>query len=124
MFQHPILIVEDEPDGQEVVSRILRVVNIPYEVVGDGQEAWEMLQTRPYSAAIIDLALPGLNGMDLLRNVRRLAPNPALPCIAVTAYHTPELKREAIQEGFDAYFPKPLDRTMLVSALGNYADNS
>jgi CheY-like chemotaxis protein len=116
--QLPILIVEDEPDGQELVSRMLDIMNIPHEVAGDGESAWSYLSTRQYAAAIIDLALPGMDGVELLKRVRANGPTQSLPCIAVTAYHTPELKQQAVETGFDAYFPKPLDKTLLINALG------
>ncbi len=117
MFNQPVLIVEDEPDGQELVGRMFAVVNIPYAVAENGEEAWQMLSTREYGAAIVDLALPGIDGIELLRNIRADARLRTLPCIAITAYHTPELKQQALAEGFDAYFAKPLDRTMFLSAL-------
>ena len=119
MSQLPILIVEDEPDGQEVVSRIFTVANIPVEVAGDGESAWEMLQANAYSAAVIDLALPGMDGIELLRNIRADAGLADMTCIAITAYHTPELKQQAISQGFDTYFAKPIDTTLFLNALDN-----
>src|SRR5512139_332731 len=117
MSDSPILIVEDEPDGQELVSRMLTVVGIPVEVGPDGEVAWNMLSTKEYRAAIVDLALPGMDGIELLRKIRSDTKLASLPCIAITAYHTPELKQQALAEGFDAYFSKPLDRTLFLGAL-------
>jgi CheY-like chemotaxis protein len=119
MSDQPILIVEDEPDGRELVSRLLAVVNIPFEVAVDGEDAWDKLQTRPYSLAIIDLALPGMDGIELLRKIRADQALSGLPCLAITAFHTPELKQRAIAEGFNTYLPKPIDRTILLGALDN-----
>ncbi|MBN1431092.1 MAG: response regulator [Anaerolineae bacterium] len=117
MSASPILIVEDEPDGQLLVSRMLAVVGINVEVASDGETAWNMLGTKSYKAAIVDLALPGMDGVELLRKIRSDAELAGLPCIAITAYHTPELKQQALTEGFDAYFAKPLDRTLFLGAL-------
>jgi CheY-like chemotaxis protein len=117
MSDSPILIVEDEPDGQELVSRMLTVVGITVEVAPDGELAWNMLTSKAYRAAIVDLALPGIDGIELLRKIRSDIKMAKLPCIAITAYHTPELKQQALAEGFDAYFAKPLDRTLLLGAL-------
>lgn len=117
MSDSPILIVEDEPDGQELVSRMLTVVGIPVEVAPDGEIAWSMLKAKSYRAAIVDLALPGMDGIELLRKIRSDIKLANLPCIAITAYHTPELKQQALAEGFDAYFSKPLDRTLFLGAL-------
>src|SRR5512139_3153296 len=117
MGDSPILIVEDEPDGQELVSRMLTVVGITVEVAPDGELAWNMLTSKAYRAAIVDLALPGIDGIELLRKIRSDIKMARLPCIAITAYHTPELKQQALAEGFDAYFAKPLDRTLFLGAL-------
>ena len=121
MYTYPFLIVEDEPDGQELVSRMLQIANVSVDVAGDGEQAWEMLSNSTYSAAIIDLALPGMDGIQLLGHIRADERLSALPCVAITAFHTPELKQQALAGGFDAYFAKPLDRTLFLEALFNLA---
>jgi two-component system cell cycle response regulator DivK len=117
MFENPILVVEDEPDGQELVSRMLKVINISVEVAGDGETGWDMLHEKDYTMAIIDLALPGMGGIELLSKIRSSDDLRFLPCVAITAYHTPELKQQALSTGFDGYFAKPLDRTLFLEAL-------
>ena len=117
MSNYPVLVVEDDPDGQEVVSRMLAQVNVKVEIAGSAEEAWAMLQAKQYAGAIIDLALPGQDGFQLLNGIRGDAALRGLRCIAVTAYHTPELKRDALQYGFDGYFAKPLNRTLFLGAV-------
>jgi two-component system OmpR family response regulator len=119
MYEFPFLIVEDEPDGQELVSRMLQVAGVSVEVAGDGETGWDMLQSNTYTAAVIDLALPGMDGIQLLNHVRSSDALSSLPCVAITAYHTPELKQQALAAGFDSYFAKPLDRTIFLEALFN-----
>ncbi len=119
MHEFPFLIVEDEPDGQELVSRMLQIAGVSVEVADDGETGWEMLQSNTYAAAIIDLALPGMDGIQLLNQVRSSNDLNTLPCVAITAYHTPELKQQALEAGFDFYFAKPLDRTIFLEALFN-----
>jgi CheY-like chemotaxis protein len=117
MINGAILAVEDEPDGQELISRMLKIANVAVDIASDAEQAWEMLSTQAYGLAIIDLALPGMSGNELLRQIRATPELAGLPCIAVTAYHTPELKQQCLAEGFDAYFPKPIDRTLLIGTL-------
>jgi CheY-like chemotaxis protein len=114
---HKILIVEDEPDGQELVARMLSQVSVPVDVVGTAEDALELLEVNEYGAVVIDLALPGMDGFQLLGHIRGDSELSGLTCVAMTAFHTPELKRQAIQDGFDAYFAKPLDRTRFLGAL-------
>lgn len=117
----PILIVEDDPDGQEMVATILEHMNFLVEVVSNAEEAEERLfdAATSYRAVIIDLALPGKDGWELLNLIQNSAKTNHLPCIAVTAYHTSKLREETIRAGFAAYFPKPLDATSLGRELEN-----
>ena len=109
MINWRVLVVEDDVDGQEVVGHILRHYNIAADIVSTGEEALDRLAADKYSLAIIDLALPQIDGWTLLASIKS---NPAiaeLPCIAVTAFHSAEVAVKAIDAGFKAYFPKPLD---------------
>ncbi|MCK6578685.1 MAG: response regulator [Anaerolineae bacterium] len=114
-----LLIVDDEPDSAEVVEMMLAPARIATTVVGDAYQAIEKLQEDPerYSAVIIDLALPGMDGFGLLNELRAAAATSDKPLIAITAYHTPELKARALKAGFNAYFPKPLDTTVFLGTL-------
>jgi CheY-like chemotaxis protein len=123
MYEFPFLIVEDEPDGQELVSRMLQVAGVSVDVAGDGETGWQLLQSNTYTAAIIDLALPGMDGIQLLDHIRSSDSLSSLPCVAITAYHTPELKQQSLEAGFDSYFAKPLDRTIFLEALFNLLNN-
>jgi CheY-like chemotaxis protein len=58
-----------------------------------------------------------MDGFGLLNELRASPITSDLPLIAITAYHTPELKVRALQPGFNAYFPKPLDTSGFLGAL-------
>lgn len=109
----PILIVEDDPDGQALVSHVIGHLNIPHDVVGDAEKAVKKLfeSGESYQAVIIDLALPGKDGWELLADIRDNAETANLMCVAVTAFHTSKTREDALRAGFDAYFSKPLDAT-------------
>lgn len=109
-----ILVVEDEPDGQMVVAGMLNYFNVHVEPVGTAELAITALQESSYSAAVIDIALPGMDGLTLIRKIRQNPETANLPCIAITAYHTSAVKQQAIDAGFDAYFAKPLDDTAFI----------
>lgn len=112
-----MLVVEDEYDGQQVVSQILRYMGIQADVAATAEEALDLMSQQGYTAAIIDLALPGMSGMDLIAQIRSNADTASMPCIMVTAYHTSQVKKQALEAGFDAYFPKPIDDTILIREL-------
>ncbi len=117
---YPVLIVEDDPDGQALVSHVIGHLNIPHEVVGDAERASKKLfeAGATYHAVIIDLALPGKDGWELLADIRDNPKTSNLTCIAVTAFHTSKIRGEALRAGFDAYFPKPLDAVNFAQELG------
>jgi CheY-like chemotaxis protein len=112
-----VLVVEDDPDGQEVLTRILRHHQIAVEVAPTAEEALAMLSQQRYSLVIVDLALPRLSGWELLKAIRTAPDTTELPCVAVTAFHSPEVAIKAIAAGFKAYFPKPVDATSFMREL-------
>lgn len=118
------LVVEDEPDGQEVVANILGFFNISVDAVGSASEAFDLLLSRHYDCVIIDLYLPQIDGWQLLREIRNTAAIAHLPCVAITAYHSSSVRLEALDAGFDAYFAKPLDQTSFVRELMGIVENA
>ncbi len=118
-----ILVVEDDPDGQEVVATILEHLNISMDVASNVAEAEELLfhSGVTYDVAILDLALPDKNGWELLAEILADSKTADLPCIAVTAYHTSKLREDAIRAGFTAYFAKPIDATSFARRLEELA---
>jgi CheY-like chemotaxis protein len=112
-----ILLVEDDMDGQEVISRMLRHQQISVDVVRSGEEALKLLADNVYDGAIIDLNLPGMDGWTLLRNIRQNPRSATVPCVAVTAYHSPELAVKAMEYGFTTYFPKPIEALTFVKEI-------
>src|SRR5258706_5183289 len=106
-----VRVVEDDPDGQDVVQRILRHHRIGFEAAYDAETALDMLDKGHYTLAVIDLALPGIDGWELLKAIRSDPQTAAMPCVAITAYHSSEVILEAGRNGFAAYFAKPLDAT-------------
>jgi hypothetical protein len=85
-----ILVVEDDPDGQALVAHVLQYLNLPIDVAGDAEQAMDFLlqDNATYRAVIVDLALPGRDGWELLADIQKTAKTSKLPCVAVTAFHT------------------------------------
>jgi DNA-binding response OmpR family regulator len=120
MFQKRILVVEDDPDGQEMIATMLQHMRFDVDTANDAEEATRILfgTDSSYNAIIIDLALPGKDGWELLADIIDNTDTSSVPCIAVTAHHTSKLREDTIRAGFVAYFPKPIDAT----ALGRQLD--
>lgn len=108
------LVIEDEYDGQQVVSKILNYMGIHAEVAGTAEEALDMMAGQAYTAAIIDLALPGMDGLELLSRIRSDPATADMSCVMITAYHSSQVKKQAVEAGIDAYLPKPIDDTIFI----------
>ena len=112
-----VLVIEDEDDSRELVQELLEQHGIASVGVSSGEEALENLDAMQPNLIIVDLALPGLDGWQLLQRFKAKPTLKPVPCVAITAYHTAELAEQAIEAGFDAYFAKPLDTTSFVREL-------
>lgn len=112
-----VLVIEDDPDGQEVVARILRHHHVTHDIATTGEDALNLLASNTYNGAIVDLALPGMDGWTVLNHIQNNPATANLPCVAITAFHSAEVAIHAIEAGFVAYFPKPLEPTAFVREL-------
>jgi CheY-like chemotaxis protein len=118
-----VLVVEDDAGNRELLTRFFMINNVKVAMVSNGEEA--LIQAKAFSPnlIILDLALPGMDGWTVLKQLRGVSALAATPIVAMTAYHTPELAREAKHVGFTAYFAKPLNITTLMGELEQVMKN-
>lgn len=111
------LVVEDVPLNRTILTRMLTRLGYQVDVAQDGLEAVEAASRQPYELVMMDLHLPGCDGLEATRRIRAQQ-GPRRPCIiAVTASVLPE-DRKAMQEaGADDFLGKPLSFAQLVEAL-------
>ncbi len=100
-----ILVVEDERKVAEMVSRGLRAARYAVDIAPDGQAGWAMVNTYPYDLVILDLSLPGIDGLELLRRIRRT--DARVPVLILTAKDATASKVENFEAGADDYLTKP-----------------
>lgn len=118
-----VLVIEDEADSMELVQGLLSHHGVNSVGATSGEEALELLKRTTPTLIILDLALPGVDGWGVLKQVRSNRALSHVPCVAITAFHTPELAEQAIEAGFDAYFAKPIDSTSFVRELQALVEN-
>lgn len=116
-FDWHALIVEDIADNAEVVEAVLSHNGISFTTVTSAEAALEILGQHQPTVILVDLALPGMNGWELLQILRETPATANLPIVAITAFHSTRVAEEAIQAGFDAYFPKPINTLAFVPEL-------
>jgi DNA-binding NtrC family response regulator len=106
-----ILIVEDEASVRESLRDWLIDLGYQAEVTSDGEEALKRTAEKDFDLVILDLRLPGKNGLQVLREVR--AQNPELKGIIITAYPNVETAAEALKGGAIDFLAKPIDLARL-----------
>ncbi len=107
-----ILIVDDEKNYTLILSAVLEEEGFETYTANSGYEALEILETTDIDLILTDMKMPGMDGIELLENVKHK--NPDLPIIMMTAYGTVEKAVEAMQKGAYNYILKPFDNESLV----------
>jgi DNA-binding response OmpR family regulator len=110
-----VLVVEDEPRIATDVSTALKAAGMAVDVVADGEEAWFRGDTETYDAAILDLGLPKVDGLTVLKRWR--ASGNRFPVLILTARGVWTERVEGINAGADDYLPKPFEMEELVARL-------
>lgn len=107
-----VLVAEDNPTLQLVVSQMLGSMGAEIEIASDGVEAVNWLQRESFDVMLLDIEMPRMSGLDVLKTVRRMpAPLNDMPIIAMTAFVL-NANREAIHAaGADGIISKPITRT-------------
>jgi two-component system copper resistance phosphate regulon response regulator CusR len=100
-----ILVVEDEPVAATVLAKGLREHAYAVDVASDGTTAFEQATINDYDLMIVDVLLPGMNGLELCRRLR--ADGVTAPILMLTARGDPDQRVEGLDAGADDYLPKP-----------------
>lgn len=109
-----ILVVDDEPSIREVVSLYLSQLGFDPTAVGDGRAALEELESNPPDLLILDVMLPGVDGFEVVRQVRATS---AIPIILLTARKDEIDRIVGLEIGADDYVTKPFSPRELVSRV-------
>ena len=113
-----VLIVEDEPPIRELLRLHLSLAGFGVEEIADGAAALDRLRAERYDLVVLDLMLPGLDGITLCRAVRAQGPNTATPLVMVTARDTESDKVLGLESGADDYVAKPFGIREMLARVG------
>lgn len=111
------LVVEDDPDIVELIDHYLREEGFSVEAVGDGRQALERLRGGAFHVLILDLQLPGMDGLSLCAELRRDRRTRALPVIMLTARGDEADRVVGLEVGADDYVVKPFSPKELVARV-------
>lgn len=110
-----ILIVDDEENLRLTLSRILSKAGYNVTTASSGEEALSLTKAGPFELAFIDLLMPGMGGLALLKEFRKLYPE--MPVLILTAHATLDSAIEAVRQGARDYLLKPADPKMIIARV-------
>ena len=111
-----VLIVDDQPDARELLALVLERRGANVRMATSAGEALDVVGESDIDVLVSDISMPGRDGYDLVREVRRLRGD-SIRAVALTAYTGHEVRERALAAGFDVHATKPLDPDHLINAL-------
>jgi len=118
-----LLIVDDETDMLRLLERsISQELDCEIDTAASGTEALKLLETRNYDLALVDIRMPGMDGIELLERVKRI--NPWMTVVIMTAHGVVELAVKSIKKGAYDFITKPFDREELIHLLRKALERS
>ena len=113
-----ILVVDDEPDISALVAFHLARESYRVRTVADGTEALRAIEAEPPDLVVLDLMLPGMPGLEVLRELRRHPTTEGVPVVLLTARREEQDRLEGLKLGADDYVSKPFSPQELVLRVG------
>ena len=121
-----VLVVEDSPIGREVLARALPRINAEVTYAPNGSEALKVFAQQRFDAILMDLRMPGMDGVTAIREMRAAEAEtraPRTPIIVVSAHATPDDKMATFQAGADLHLAKPYDVPSLLGTIQGMTAN-
>ena len=116
MTKH-ILVVEDDAAVGHMIERILRIEGYASTIVSEGRRAMDVLRSRPFDLVILDVMLPGMDGIAILKEIREDAAFGELPVVMLTAKTDDETTWAGWRAGCNYYMTKPFEPDELLAIL-------
>jgi DNA-binding response OmpR family regulator len=114
-----VLIIEDEVDIQNFISRVLELEGYQVQRAGDGVTGMEMLRENNIDLVLLDLRLPGRDGWSVLREIRRRPEMSSIPVIVLTAIAETIQRKKTLRMGANRYLVKPLSAQSLSQTISS-----
>ena len=114
-----VLFVEDDAMNRRVVRDMLSVADVRMSEADGARAGLGMIDAEDFDVVLMDLRMPGMDGLEALRLIRaRTDAKGKVPIVVVTADIAPDLKNECLREGADDFLTKPIAMDALFDAIG------
>ncbi|HEV7489503.1 MAG TPA: response regulator [Rhodanobacteraceae bacterium] len=119
MSAHRLTVVyaDDDDLHRETISELLTHHGIDVHACSDGAEVIPLCEQMNPDSVLLDLNMPGVDGLKVARQLRRDSGDKSLRLVALTGHGTWELRKKAIDAGFDEFLTKPVPADVLIGAL-------
>jgi CheY-like chemotaxis protein len=115
-----ILIVDDNPVNLKLATDVLEMEGYSVEKAVDAEQAQEMLKSATPDLILMDIALPGMDGLTLTRKLKADERLKDVPVVAMTAFAMKGDEQKALAAGCDGYITKPIDTRKLPQQVAAY----
>jgi DNA-binding response OmpR family regulator len=109
-----VLVVDDEASIRDLLSKTLALAEYDVDTAGDGPSALDRMRAFAYDLLIADLKMPGMDGLTLIRQAKRMKAD--LPVIIITGFSTESSAIDAVNLGVDGYLTKPFRVPQVLAA--------
>jgi CheY-like chemotaxis protein len=119
-----ILLVEDNPSNVKFIELLLEIAGYRVCAVGDAEAAQKAIATTIPALILMDIQLPGMDGLTLTSLLKSNPTTRAIPIVALTAYAMKGDKEKALDAGCDSYISKPIDRSSLLEVIAQLLETA
>jgi len=120
-----ILVIDDEPEvGQLVIDSLKGKLDSEIKVVYDGFSAGRTISNYMPDLILLDLMLPGVNGFEVCKEIRRTPHLEKTKILAITGYDSEENRKKIMEAGADDYLAKPMDVNILIEKISKLLNRS
>lgn len=110
-----VVVVDDDESVRKALQRLLRAADLDADTFASGREFLESLASRQPDCLVLDLHMPGMNGLDIQRHL--VNDGLQVPVVIITGHDEPETRERCLSSGASAYLCKPLDDQTLLDAI-------
>src|SRR5437879_494573 len=116
--RHRVLIIDDEESTRLLLARYLsKDLKIEAQLAGTCEQALRYAGDYAYDAILLDLMMPGIGGLEVLREIRSASPNAATPVVVISMVSAPETIGSCLAAGASVYHVKPIGRAEIVASV-------
>ncbi len=122
MSNETILVVEDNPINLQLIEQLLKRAGYTVHTAGGAEEAQKLLVTLRPALIVMDIQLPGIDGLTFTRLLKADPTMQNIPIVALTAYAMEGDEQKALDAGCDEYLSKPIDTRAFVPTITRHVE--